>query len=95
MSLFIKQTDRKVIVQVTNDNINLATATNTKILYKNPRQVKGYWEAIVNGSNLEYEVQDADDINIAGDWHVQGYWEIAGKTYYTDIEILRFVETLD
>lgn len=94
MSLYTKQTARTISIEVTNSDIDLSTATSPKILYKSAAK-SGEWTAVINGNKLEYAIQSENDIAIDGDWQFQGYFEIGGKSYYTDVGIQSFVDPLN
>lgn len=91
MSVFTKQTYLKISIDT---GLDLSTATETKILYMTPKKKKGSWVADVNGTVLEYEVQD-DDIIIPGVWQLQAYVVIDGQKAYGDIVERNFREPLD
>ena len=52
-------------------------ATVWKILYDKPgaSRVKGEWIAIPEGTNYAYYITLADDLDVAGKWHIQLYIE--------------------
>jgi hypothetical protein len=52
---------------------DLATAVETRILYKNPLGRKGFWTPnTVSGMDLVYNVQN-DDIDKWGTWEIQAW----------------------
>lgn len=58
--------------------MDLTAATVTRILYKKPSGIKGYWTATVDAQNLVYVV-GVNDINEEGVWQFQSYIEVGTK----------------
>jgi hypothetical protein len=74
--------------------ISLTGTTVKKILFKKPNGEHGEW--VVNtteGTKLVYDVSDTD-IEIAGNWQLQSYVEIAGKKGYGTIVTQNFKQSL-
>lgn len=74
--------------------ISLTGATVTRILYKKPNGIKGYWNATVSGTALQYQLL-AGDIDQDGIWEIQAYVVIAGKTAYGDKSEIHFQKSLN
>jgi hypothetical protein len=91
MSLFAKQKKLKIWADAT---IDLSTASNPKIIYIDPAGHKGFWPGTIEGTNVTYEIQAADNI-LVGVYNVQAYAEIGGQPVYGEIKQLNFLETLD
>lgn len=51
---------------------DLASADETKILYRKPSGITGSWNATVNGTDLTYNLVDGD-IDERGMWQFQSY----------------------
>jgi hypothetical protein len=66
-------------------DIDLSSATVTRILYKNPRGASGYFTATVTATTkLSYQFTNAD-FAYSGEWQFQAYVEIGGLKAYGDI----------
>jgi hypothetical protein len=91
MSLFAKQKKLKIWADAT---IDLSAATNPKIIYIDPTGRKGSWPGVIDGTNVTYEIQAADNI-LVGVYNVQAFTEIGGQPVYGEIKQLNFLETLD
>lgn len=61
-------------------DFNLSGATVTQILYWKPNGVSGAWDATVSGTDLVYNVTNGD-IDVSGNWRLQAYVVIGGKSY--------------
>jgi hypothetical protein len=59
----------------------LGGASVTRILYKKPNGLKGFWPATISGTVMSYSPADTD-LDQAGEWELQAYAEIAGKKAY-------------
>jgi hypothetical protein len=81
MNLFKTQSLFKLSLET---SLNLASATTTRIYYEKQSGVKGYWTATVNGTKLEYEVQNSD-IDEDGLWKFQAYVVVGGRTGFGDV----------
>jgi hypothetical protein len=63
--------------------IDLSSASDTRIYYKKPSGSTGYWDATTTETTkLKYEVEDTSKLDEAGVWAFWGYAEIAGKIIY-------------
>lgn len=76
-------------------NIDISTASVTRILYKKPDGTGGYWEAdsVENNTILVYDMTDAD-LDQPGVWTFQAFVTIDGRNAYGEYvqkEIKRFV----
>lgn len=71
----------------------LASADVTQILYTKPNGDKGRWDAVVSGTKIVYNVQ-AGDIDQAGDWKVEAYFEVSGATCPCGITSIYFKKPL-
>lgn len=74
-------------------SLDLTLATVSRIYYTKPSTKRGYWNATVNGQSLVYNTQ-AGDINLSGGWNIEGYVEIGGKPWWTDVEVMIIEEHL-
>jgi hypothetical protein len=82
MSVFKNQ---GYFVLTLNTGINISTATVTRINYKKPNGVTGYFEATISETTkLIYQLTN-DDLDIAGLWQLQAYVEIGGLKAYGEI----------
>jgi hypothetical protein len=74
--------------------ISLTGASVTRILYKKPNGIKGFWTATVLGTSLQYQLQN-DNIDQDGIWSVQAYVEIGGKKAYGQVSEINFQKSLN
>lgn len=74
--------------------ISLTGATVTRILYKKPNGIKGFWTATVSGTSLQYQLQNGD-IDQDGIWEIQAYVVIAGKSAYGNKSEINFQKSLN
>lgn len=74
--------------------ISLTGATVTRILYKKPNGIKGFWTATVLGTSLQYQLQNGD-IDQHGIWEIQAYVVIAGKSAYGNKSEINFQKSLN
>jgi hypothetical protein len=75
--------------------LNLAAATVLKILFERPDGTAGFWAVtVIDGTKLVYNVLETD-INIAGNWQLQSYVEIAGKKGYGKIVTQNFKQSIN
>jgi hypothetical protein len=63
--------------------LDLTSATVTRILYKKPNGVKGYFTATKSGTSLTYQCSNAD-LDVSGNWQFQAYVEIGGLKGFGD-----------
>lgn len=74
--------------------ISLGSASETKILYQKPVSgTKGEWTATVDGTSLNYAVQNGD-IDEIGNWKVQSYAVIGGRKAYGEVRTIYFDRNL-
>lgn len=64
--------------------LDLTSATNPRILYKNPNGTTGHFVATKSGTQLVYQCSDTD-LDIAGEWQFQAFVEIGGLNAYGEI----------
>lgn len=74
-------------------NYALGTASELKILFKKPDGTKGSWNADADGSILKYDMQ-VSDIDQAGIWELQAYFEVGGRKAYGTIRPQEFTLNL-
>lgn len=90
MSIFKNQSLLKIVLETSTD---LTAATNLKILYKKPSQKTGSFTGVANGQNIEYTVADGD-IDEAGDWQFQAYFEESTRKAYGDKVIVKVEDSI-
>ena len=79
-------------------NLNIATASVTRILYRKPDGTTGFWEAdsIENNKILVYDMTDAD-LDQPGVWTFQAFVTLDGRNGYGEYvqkEIKPFVHDI-
>lgn len=74
--------------------ISLTGASVTRVLYKKPNGIKGFWPATVSGTSLQYQLQNGD-IDQDGIWEIQAYVVIAGKSAYGNKSEINFQKSLN
>lgn len=79
MSIYLNQS--YITIQMDTD-VDVSTATSSKINYTKPGGTTGSWTASVNGQNIEYEVQPGD-LDETGVWLFQGEATIGGRKAIT------------
>jgi hypothetical protein len=61
------------------DDVNLTLATVVEVEYVKPDGTSGAWTATSNtATTITYDFQNGD-LDQAGTYLIQGYWEIAGE----------------
>lgn len=87
------------IMKGQNYRINLETSialvgsTITKVLYRTPNGLKGEWPAVINGTQMYYDVP-ADINNMAGLWWFEAYVELGGSKFIGDVAQLNITDTI-
>jgi hypothetical protein len=74
-------------------NAELLSATLKRILYKKPNGAKGYFNAVVNGVNLDYDFQTTT-LTEPGTWCFEAYVKIGANTYLGAIDSVKFEPSL-
>jgi hypothetical protein len=74
-NIFIRQ---RIHPLVLDTEVNLASASNPRIYYRKPNGEYGYWAATIAGTTLTYNVTGTE-IDIAGNWRLQAYYEVGGE----------------
>ena len=76
-------------------NETLTTATNLKILYQKPDGSTGEWSGTADDTTkIKYTVLD-DDLDQAGQWYFQSYFELNNKKAYGEKTYYMFDKNLD
>lgn len=82
MSIFVEQGYSTITLDT---GIDITAATVTRILYKNPSGVTGYFTAsVVETTKLRFQLTDTS-ITANGPWQLQAYVEIGGLNAYGEI----------
>lgn len=71
----------------------LSTATNPKVLYKKPDGTEGSWIGTIVGTIIKYQLGN-NDIDMAGIWQFQAYFEISGRKAFGTIRPVEFTKNL-
>jgi hypothetical protein len=74
--------------------ISLVGATVTRILYRKPNGLKGFWTATPSGTALQYQLIDGD-IDQHGIWEIQAYVEVGSKKALGKIVEINFDKPLN
>ncbi len=94
MSVFKTQTLLDLILDT---NIDITSATVTRIYYEKPDGSVGFWAGTVEDTTkIKYAIQ-TDNIDTAGTWRFQTQVVIGGRTGWGDIvqvEVKEFLEEL-
>ncbi len=74
-------------------------ATNLRIYFERPDKTyfykTGAFKTDGSDGKIKYVTTSVDDLDVAGQWHVQGYFTLSGWTGHSDMEVLPVYENVE